>query len=133
MTTEARKRAYTKYNRKNKDKQKKWQQENRDKTRVASKKWKDKNKEYIKQYNKKMQIETPWIQSFYKAKQRCTNSNHPQYHNYGGRGIKLLMTKEDFEHLYYRDNGDMMDCATIDRIDNDGNYELSNCTFINPI
>lgn len=113
------KKAYDKeYNKKNKDKKAKW----------AKEYW-IKNKEIIK--NKK--DNKKWQESCYKAKQRCENTNNKAYKDYGGRGIKFLMTSSDFEFLWFRDKAYEMDKPTIDRIDNDGNYELSNCRFIEHI
>jgi hypothetical protein len=74
--------------------------------------------------------ENPWLNSYRGAKARVNNSNAKDYPRYGGRGIKFLMTKSDFEHLWYRDNAELMDKPSIDRIDSDGNYELNNCRFI---
>jgi len=66
-------------------------------------------------------------------KNRCFNPNNTEYKNYGGRGIVVCQEWMQFEA--FRDwavaNG-YRDDLTIERINNDGNYELSNCTWITP-
>jgi len=97
------------------------------------KEYRKKNPDYVKRCKlsiKKYQKERPWYFSYSSAKSRCTNPNVKYYHRYGGRGIKFLMTREDVAYLWGRDKAELMDNPTIDRIDNDGNYELSNCCFI---
>lgn len=61
-------------------------------------------------------------------KSRCTNSNNHQYKNYGGRGISLFEDWFEFDSFYqWAINNGYDDSLSIDRIDNDGNYEPSNC------
>lgn len=60
--------------------------------------------------------------------QRCKNPNHPQYADYGGRGITVCKSWEQFEN-FYADMGDRPQGLTLDRINNDKGYERSNCRW----
>lgn len=72
----------------------------------------------------------PWYYNFHAAQERCHNKKHRKYPRYGGRGIKFLMAKGDFKFLWFRDKAYLMKKASIDRIDNNGNYTVDNCRFI---
>lgn len=59
-------------------------------------------------------------------KARCDNPKHPSYHNYGGRGISYTPAWADFE-CFAQDVGEPENALlTLDRINNDGNYEPKN-------
>ena len=80
----------------------------------------------IKNYYKKY----PWKRTLLEIKQRCLNKNNPFYKWYGGRGIKCLITKEELKILWFRDKAWLLEKASIDRKNNDGNYTFKNCRFI---
>lgn len=57
--------------------------------------------------------------------QRCENPKNQRFADWGGRGIKVCERWHSFEN-FYADVGDPPEGMTLDRINNDGNYEPNN-------
>ena len=66
---------------------------------------------------------TPEYKAYWNARQRCTDPKLKCFADYGGRGIKFLFTS--FEQ-FFAELGPRPDGMTLDRKDNDGNYEPGN-------
>lgn len=65
--------------------------------------------------------------TWYQMIQRCYNKRYPLFSYYGGRGIKVCERwKESFEQFLKDVGGRPTFGLTIDRIDNNGNYEPGN-------
>lgn len=63
-------------------------------------------------------------------RQRCSNPQMKCFKNYGGRGITVCKRWEDSFANFYEDMGPRPSkYLSIERINNDGNYEPDNCKW----
>lgn len=70
-------------------------------------------------------------------KHRCNSPVNKQYKDYGGRGITVCLEWQNSFSSFLRDmgkkppnpTGTRKDEWSLDRIDNDGNYEATNCRW----
>ena len=68
---------------------------------------------------------------WHSMKQRCEDTNHPAFHNYGGRGITVCDRWQSSFENFWEDMGPTYSPGLdLDRIDNDKGYAQDNCRWV---
>ena len=75
---------------------------------------------------------TPTYQCWASMKDRCDNKNNVRFSDYGGRGITYDPAWKDFEK-FLADMGRKPAGKSLDRKDNEGNYDKGNCQWATPL
>lgn len=71
---------------------------------------------------------TPTYRVWAEMRRRCSDTGRQGYKNYGGRGIKVCERWLDYTN-FLADMGERPNGLSLDRKDNDGNYEPDNCRW----
>lgn len=93
--------------------------------------WRNGNPLVIKRYQKSNRSTNPVYAVYCSMKGRCLNPNNRNYNRYGGRGIsidKRWLGVGGFDN-FLNDMGDRPNGMTLERVNNDGNYEPQNCVW----
>ena len=77
----------------------------------------------------KLKSDLRFFRSWYQMMRRCYEPNSTRYEHYGGRGISVCKRWHNFQNFKKDMKPSFKDYLTIERIYNDGDYNLKNCKW----
>ena len=93
---------------------------------VYNKRWRDSHRAQETRRTHKYRKDCPWAATYSSIITRCYDKTHKYYK----RGIRTFLTLKNLKTLWFRDKGYNMKRPSIHRIDNNGNYNMDNCQYI---
>lgn len=94
------------------------------------------SKEYY-QKNKKSQAKSvykmlrlPWYRTYYAIYNRLGRAKRGRKKDACYLGVEMKLSIADLRELWFRDRGEDMEKASIDRINSKGDYVFENCRYI---
>ena len=79
--------------------------------------------------DRELDYRPPWDRTYWSIMARCRQKKPPKNYYYK-KGIKCLITKDELKTLWFRNKAYLLKRPSINRKDNNGDYTLANCNYI---